>query len=424
MREFAPDYQRDENGLVLFPRDTGLRRQLFPYTDPAEHVAKANMLAVQEIVLYVSEKGETILDPFAGTGTIMVACTHWRKVIMIELLDTFCQTIELNTIGVRQTFPDIDELTTLIPGDAASILPITDFCDHMIFCLHPDTKILTYDLQWKRLGNLKAGDKLIGVDEYARFGCKNRKIRYSEILSLIPTRLDSYKIIISDGRIIVASSKHSWLTARNHSLQWTETNKLKVGDKIKQLTSRTMRLLLKFNLDGVGLPMVDSLAEIISIEHIGVAESVGIETSTKTLIAEGLVSHNSPPYPMGLKKKGEMDKTSKDLGYTNAAEYSDDMRNFTNLNAFMYHQKIEQFYKKCFLSIRKGGTMTIIIKDKMEKGKRQMQGDRTIRDCERLGFELVARNKWLAKGGGYSAINRAAGLETVDDEDLITFRRV
>lgn len=264
MKDFAPTFNRSPDDLVIFPRDTELRHQLFPYTDPAEHVAKANMHMVLALVELVSEPGELICDPFAGTGTILVATTVERRVLMMELVDTFCQTIELNTIGVRQTYPAVDELSSLIPGNAASILPIPDLCDHMIF---------------------------------------------------------------------------------------------------------------------------------------------------------------SPPYPMGLKKKGTMDKTSKDLGYSQATEYSEGMDNFTNMNEFIYHQKIELFYKKCFQSIRAGGTMSVIIKDKMEKGKRVMQADRTQRDCERIGFKLVARNKWLARGGGYSAINRAAGLETVDDEDLITLRR-
>jgi len=264
-RVFAEQYGRDEKGRILFPHDTQLRRKLFPYTDPAEHVAKANMLAVEELVLYVSEEGETILDPFGGTGTIMVAATHNRKVIMIELVDTFVDTIGLNLIGIKQTYPAAEDLTVLIPGDAASVLPIKDFCNHAIF---------------------------------------------------------------------------------------------------------------------------------------------------------------SPPYPMGLKKKGAMDKTSKDLGYTHAAEYSEDMRNFTNLNTFMYHQKVEQFYKKVYDSLTAGGTMTIIIKDHMEGGKRLMQAERTIRDCERIGFVTEERFQWYARGGGYSAINRAAGLDTVDEEDLIVFRKV
>ncbi len=514
---FAPGYDRTSEGWVIFPRDTELRHRLFPFTDPAEHIAKANMLMVEELVNYVSEYGETIYDPFAGTGTILVGAPLGRKILMSELVDTFVQTIELNTIGIQQTYPDVKELISLIPGNAANILPIPGVCDHMIFCLHPGTRVLTKNLQWLCIGSLSAGDVLVGVDEFARPGEKLRKLRYSRILKTKPAKLESYKIFLTDGREIIASSNHAWLTARNHSQQWTETVDLRRGDKIKQLTSRTwetrisydagylagmldregslegfveasqgsrtlhgyrvsfsqkeglvfdntwaawmnlgcqgtvdkpnkqriqklrttrledslfvlgsirpLRLLSNLDLNGVGLPMVDSHAEIKEIFYVGIQDSIGIETSTRTLIAEGLVSHNSPPYPMGLKKKGNMDKTSVDLGYSQATEYSEGVDNFTNMNPFIYHQKIEQFYKKCFESIKMGGTLTVIIKDKVEKGKRVMQADRTLRDCEKIGFKLIARNKWYARGGGYSAINRAAGLETVDDEDLITMRR-
>lgn len=261
---FAPEYQRTQEGWVIFGRDTELRRRLFPNTDPAEHVAKANMLMVKALVEYMSDEADTILDPFGGTGTILVACTINRAVIMIELVEFFCNTIETNARSMKADNPEMD--WNLIPGNASAILPIPDICDHMIF---------------------------------------------------------------------------------------------------------------------------------------------------------------SPPYPMGLKKSeaASEDQTTKDLGYGNAAVYSEGgQENFTTMSDFIYHRKIEAFYKKCFKSIRAGGTMSVIIKDRMEKGVRQLQADRTTRDLQRMGFELVARNKWLARGGGFSAINRAAGLDTVDNEDLITVR--
>ena len=263
---FAEEYSRDKDGLVLFPKDTQLRRQLFPFTDPAEHIAKANAYMVRALVELVSEPGELILDPFAGTGTILVATTLGRRVIMIELEEYFQGTIELNIKGISRLVPDVEEMTTLIPGDCNRILPITDFCKHMIF---------------------------------------------------------------------------------------------------------------------------------------------------------------SPPYSNLLKKTDAVrkDKTSVDLGYADAAFYTADPDNVGNLNDFFYFQKMERIYKKCFDSLTPNGTMTIIIKDRMVAGKRIKLGDRAERDCKRIGFELVERNKWLARGGGYAAINRAAGLETVDDEDLITLRR-
>jgi len=262
---FAPTYERDDEGRVLFPRDSDLRALLFPYTDPSEHIAKANMVMVRALVELVSEPGETILDPFAGTGTILVALTVGRKVIMMELEEPFQKTIEQNVRGISRTIPDADELAMLIPGDCSKILPLPPgLFHHMIF---------------------------------------------------------------------------------------------------------------------------------------------------------------SPPYSNLLKKKGTMDKTSIDLGYASATTYTAHSDNIGNLNDFMYYQKMEKTYKKFYSSLPAGGTMTIIIKDRMEAGQRVRLGDRAERDCLRIGFELVERNKWFAVGGGYSAINRAMGLETVMEESLITLRR-
>mgnify|MGYP001576964641 FL=1 len=267
LKQFAPDYNRDEEGRVLFPRDTDLRAYLFPYTDPTEHIAKANMNMVRELVKFVSEEGETVLDPFGGTGTILVALLDRRKVLMIELEEHFQKTIESNIKGAGTVVPKADELAMLIPGDCNKILPLPPgLFRHMIF---------------------------------------------------------------------------------------------------------------------------------------------------------------SPPYS-NLLKKGENiknDKTSVDLGYGSAALYTAHPDNIGKLSDFIYFQKMERVYKKFYDSLPVGGTMTIIIKDRMIAGKRIFLGKRAERDCNRIGFETVTWNRWFALGGGYSAINRAMGLETVTEEDLITLRR-
>ena len=262
-KEFAPEYIRDDNGVVKFPRDTELRNTLFTYTDSSEHVAKANMYMVRELVKFVSEPGDTILDPFGGTGTILVATTIGRKVICMEIEEHFQKIIEQNIKSLRVTIPDIDEITNLIPGDCYKILPVPNIANHLIF---------------------------------------------------------------------------------------------------------------------------------------------------------------SPPYSNLLKKKS-VDKYATDWGYGSALLYTADPENIGNLSDFLYHQKMEQVYKKCFHSLTPGGTMTIIIKDRMEAGKRVRLGERAERDCVRIGFQPVAWNKWLALGGAFSSYNRSIGLETVTEENLITLRR-
>lgn len=264
MKEFAPSFSRDKLGRVLFPRsDADLRNELFTFTDSTMHVAKCNMYMVREVVRFVSEPGETICDPFSGTGTVLVAVTLARKVICIEIESVFQDMILRNIEAMRVSYPDIEDLTNLIPGDCNKVLPVPGFCNHMIF---------------------------------------------------------------------------------------------------------------------------------------------------------------SPPWANVLRKKS-VDQFAIDAGYGSATLYTQSQDNIGNLSDFLYHQKMERVYKKFFDSITPGGTMTIIIKDRMEAGVRVEQGKRAQRDCLRIGFKELAWNKWQALGGGFAAYNRSIGQETVDEEDLITLRR-
>jgi len=260
---FAPNYERNEDGEVIFPRDTKLHNLILPALDPTEHVAKCNMHMIQALVEYVSEVGESILDPFTGRGTILIAVSMGRKVICIEIEQPFVVMLENNLKMMRNTIPDIDEMVTLIPGDTYKILPIPNLANHAIF---------------------------------------------------------------------------------------------------------------------------------------------------------------SPPWGNVLRKKS-VDEIAKEWGYESATKYSAHPDNIANLNDFIYFQKMEKVYRKIYDSLTPGGTMTIIIKDRMEAGVRVKLGMRAKRDCERVGWEPVAWNRWRAIGGAFAAVNRAKGQETVEEEDLITLRK-
>lgn len=49
--------------------------------------------------------------------------------------------------------------------------------------------------------------------------------------------------------------------------------------------------------EGLGMGKTNSFNEIVGIEFIGNTNLIAIGTSTKTLMADGYVSHNSPPFP-------------------------------------------------------------------------------------------------------------------------------
>lgn len=136
--DFAPDYDRDEDGLVLFPvDDTQYRKELFPFWTEqsislSEHPAKANLFLVQACIEYVSEPGETIMDIMAGTGSIMVAALIGRRVVCIEIENMYQEMLGWAVENIDRIAPGASEMITIIPGDCSKLLPLP-IADHIIF---------------------------------------------------------------------------------------------------------------------------------------------------------------------------------------------------------------------------------------------------------------------------------------------------
>lgn len=139
---FAPDYPRDDNGWILFPRDTELRRKLQP-AEVMGHPAKMNMHLLIEVVKEFTQPGDTITDIFGGVGTTAVATLMGRNVNLIEIEQHFSKLqsemladwlahepiSSLQALVTEESIPPGDLL--IINGDNQRVTyPPTD---HMIF---------------------------------------------------------------------------------------------------------------------------------------------------------------------------------------------------------------------------------------------------------------------------------------------------
>ncbi len=115
------------------------------------------------------------------------------------------------------------------------------------FCLSPDTLVLKRDLTWKRLDYLNIGDELIGIEEYPQGGKGiRRKMVRSTVRNLSLVNRDSFRITMTDNRVIITSGEHPWLIMdkirHNSTAQhpvWELTKNLAPGTKIRQLCSST-----------------------------------------------------------------------------------------------------------------------------------------------------------------------------------------
>lgn len=133
MTDFASKYEKEEHGWILFPiSDVTRRKALFPQ-EVFDHPAKANMWMVDSIIERISKPGDTILDPFGGTGTIMIAALQGRNVTTIEIEEPYQKLLQrihsewLDTPDLAENLGNITQLQ----GDCRLVLPVP--CDHVIF---------------------------------------------------------------------------------------------------------------------------------------------------------------------------------------------------------------------------------------------------------------------------------------------------
>lgn len=102
---------------------------------------------------------------------------------------------------------------------------------HYIRCMTPETRVLTYDLRWEQVGNLRVGDKLVGFDEHKPEGSSRKRLRTAAVLSNTPRREPVYAVELETGEVLYATAEHPWLvgtraTRRAQRFHWRRTDEL------------------------------------------------------------------------------------------------------------------------------------------------------------------------------------------------------
>ena len=125
---FAENFQLNSKGWIILGSDDDLRDM---YSDPGykRHPAKQNMGLILELMLYLTERGDVVLDPMSGTGTNLVGLTIGRNIINIELEEHYYQTQMAALTKIQQLGPIGSGI--VLHGDCRKFLPIP--CDHVIF---------------------------------------------------------------------------------------------------------------------------------------------------------------------------------------------------------------------------------------------------------------------------------------------------
>ncbi len=107
-------------------------------------------------------------------------------------------------------------------------------------CLSPETQVLTTDLTWVSLDNIQVGCNTVSVDEYGPGGKgKARQMRSGVVEAKNTVYEKAYKITLSDGRTLIATADHKFLTRgkKRTDVTWKPVKRLRVGNALRSITT-------------------------------------------------------------------------------------------------------------------------------------------------------------------------------------------
>lgn len=93
----------------------------------------------------------------------------------------------------------------------------------MAACPHPSTKVLTADLRWVRAGDLELGQRIMAFDEEPQPNGDSTKKRMWRVATVVRNdRITKpcYKLTLEDGRELICSDEHKWLTYAENESRW------------------------------------------------------------------------------------------------------------------------------------------------------------------------------------------------------------
>lgn len=145
------------------------------------------------------------------------------------------------------------DIITFVPNEAQKKLIDALWTRNIIlkarqrgFCLHPSTRVLTAELKWVEIGSINPGMRLVAVDEDIPGGRgASRKMRTAIVEATATVRGNAYRVVFDDGREVVCTGGHRWLTRPSDSVCQAEWRSIENGNKKKIRTGTLIRWVTK-----------------------------------------------------------------------------------------------------------------------------------------------------------------------------------
>lgn len=386
--------------VIKFGSDTKHRKQWFTGIS-FSHPAKMSLPLQLWIIDNFTQEGETILDPMAGSGTILVACSMGRNVITLELEDKFVQMQKDNWEIVKQRGCQMGYsmgTAVILQGDARNLEGLlVDKCIFSPpFADARSARIDTETVKLKRGWEGKGGSRFFD----ARQGDSPDNISnlpYGEI----------DKIVTSPPY----AERHSYPDAERER---QAVMKLKAGPNSK--------------IGGVRIHEHES----DNPENLGNLPYGSIDAVISSPPYEGSISGESHTEEARSK---EFEKL-RSMGYkinpnsadnkVRAAVYSGSDNNIGNLKSDSYLSAMLLVYQNCFAVLKAQGLLILVTKNFI-RNKAQVRLDLdTIKLCEQAGFSF--KDRWyreLSSQSFWRTIyhQKYPNVEPIKFEDILVFQK-
>jgi len=364
---------------ITFKSDTSYRKDFFvpeSFSHPAKMVAPLLLWIVNKY----TQPGETILDPMAGSGTMMLACPLGRNVVMLELEQKFVRMQVDNWQKVKQ-MPQLGYSMgecTILQGDARNL---EGLCDSVITSPpYAENKSAITDKDW-----LREHQDELSMRSPSRHGAHQRENQHHE------------RLIIPDNPSNIGNLKYGEIDAVVSSPPYEQHHQ---GGE--DLHSDRME---------------------------------GGQSGSTSRRYDAVVT--SPPYENQVHRNSDAGKEEelKALGPSHyvdssqpvaAARYDPSEGNIGNLKSASYLEAMLQVYGQCHKVLRDGGIMVLVTKDFIRDQKRiDLAGD-TIKLCEEAGFTFLERHyRKLTSVSFWRTIykQKYPDAPEINTEDILVFRK-
>lgn len=390
-----------ENKIITFTQDTKERKKYFKAASFA-HPAKMHLSLQIYLIEHYTKPGDTILDPMAGSGTILFACTLGRNVVCVELEDKFIKMQQDNYKKIRSLGPMLGFQmgeARILQGDARNLNGL--LADEIVFS-PPYAEAQTGDKRKSINQTIKA--TMNGKQRGGSLEKYYQETSASNIGNLPYGSIEAAIFSPPFGETLGTKDKEFWDNHCDKIKNWSGgTRKIaeygKTEGQIGNLPYKADAVITSPPYEGIatGCTEEDAKKRKIRLEKAGY--------DTKKLLTPGRYKHGN----LGIV--GNYNRDNKD--------------NIGNLKSENYLQAMFQVYCECRKVLKDGGLLVLVVKNFIRDKKIIRLDLDTIKLCERAGFKLIDRlYRKLTQQSFWRIIyhQKFPDVPKIEYEDVLIFR--